>query len=48
MMKPLVTVKEFEIRAVEAVRDLLRNVSSVQVESVEYERQIRKNHLPSL
>ena len=38
MMKSQETVKESKIRAVDAVRDLLRKVPSVQVESVEYER----------
>jgi len=36
MLKSLQTVKESKIRAVDAARDLLRDVPSVQVESVEY------------
>lgn len=34
-MKTLVIVKQIEVRAVEVVRDLLSNVLSEQVESVE-------------
>ena len=44
MMKSVETVKELEIHAVDAVRDLLRNVPSVQVKSVEYERKIGRDH----
>ena len=40
MLKPPEKVKELEIRAVDAVRDLLGDVPSVKVESVEYERKI--------
>ena len=43
-MKSVELVKEVEIRAIDAVRDLLRNVPSVQVESVEYERQIDRDY----
>ncbi len=39
-MKSVELVKEVEVRAIDAVRDLLRNVPSVQVETVEYERKI--------
>lgn len=38
MMKIPETMKALEVRAVDAVRDLLLNVPSVQVQSVEYER----------
>ena len=44
MMKSSETVKAFELRAVDAVRDLLLNVPSVQVDSVEYERKIGRDH----
>ena len=40
MLKIIDTVKPWEVRAVDAVRDLLLNVPSVHVESVEYERTI--------
>ena len=39
MLKPAHTMKELEIRAVDAVRDLLGHVPSVEVDSVEYEQQ---------
>ena len=45
MMKFAETVKEAEIRAVDAVRDLLRNVPGVQVESVEHEREIGRSNI---
>ena len=38
MLKSSQTMKELEIRTVDAVRDLLGNVPSVEVDSVEYER----------
>ena len=37
-------MKELKVRAVDAVRDLLLNVPSVQVESVEYERTIDRGY----
>ena len=40
MLKLRERVKEAEIRAVDAVRDLLSDVPSVEVESVEYERKV--------
>ena len=40
MLKRPETVKELEIRAVDAVRDLLGDVPSVAIESVEYERKV--------
>ena len=40
MLKMDETVKEVGIRAVDAARDLLRDVPGLQVESVEYEREI--------
>ena len=40
MLKPAHTMKELEIRAVDAVRDLLRHVPSVEVDSVEYESKV--------
>ena len=40
MMKHQETVKELEIRAVDAVRDLLGDVPSVAIESVEYDRKV--------
>ena len=40
MMKFTEIVKETEIRAVDAVHDLLRDIPNVRVESVEYERRI--------
>ena len=40
MLKSLEKVKELETRAVDAVRDLLGDVPSVEVESVEYERKV--------
>ena len=40
MLKISKSVNALEIRAVDAVRDLLLNVPNVQVESVEYEREI--------
>ena len=44
MLKSLKSVKELEVCAVDAVRDLLRNLPSVQVESVEYERKVGLDH----
>ena len=44
MMKSAELVKELEVRAIDAVRDLLRNVPSVQVETVEHERQIGRDY----
>ena len=40
MLKPSERVKALETRAVDAVRDLLGDVPSVEVESVEYERKV--------
>ena len=40
MLKPARTMKELEIRAVDAVRDLLGHVPSVEVDSVEYEQRV--------
>ena len=40
MLKPAHTMKELEIRAVDAVRDLLGHVPGVEVDSVEYERNV--------
>ena len=40
MLKLSESVKELEIRAVDAVRDLLGDVPSVEIESVEYERKV--------
>ena len=37
-------MKEAEIRAVDAARDLLRDVPGLQVESVEYERKIGRDN----
>ena len=42
MLKPSERVKALEIRAVDAVRDLLGDVPSVEVESVEYERKVAR------
>ena len=42
MLKPSEKVKELEIRAVDAVRDLLGDVPNVEVESVEYERKVAR------
>ena len=42
MLKPSERVKELEIRAVDAVRDLLGDVPNVEVESVEYERKVAR------
>ena len=44
MMKSTDTVKGVEIRAVDAVHDLLRDVPNVRVESVEYEREIGRGN----
>ena len=44
MLKSSGKVKELEILAVDAVRNLLGNVSSVEVESVEYERKIGRTY----
>ena len=44
MLKIAEIMKSLEIRAVDAVRDLLLNVPSVQVESVEYERMIDRGY----
>ena len=44
MLKIYETVKEAEIRAVEAARDLLRDVPGLQVETVEYERKIGRDN----
>lgn len=44
MLKIYATVKKTEIRAVEAARDLLRDVPGLQVESVEYEREIGRDN----
>ena len=43
-MKSAKLVKTLEVRAIDAVRDLLRNVPSVQVETVEHERQIGRDY----
>ena len=43
-MKSAFTVKDKELHAVDAVRDLLRAVPGVQVESVEHERKIGHDH----
>lgn len=40
MLKNHESVKEWEVRAVDAARDLLRDVPSVEIESVEYERRV--------
>ena len=44
MLKIDHTMKEAEIRAVDAARDLLRDVPGLQVESVEYERKIGRDN----
>ena len=44
MLKTYDIVKSMEIRAVDAVRDLLGNVPGVQLESVEYERKIGRDY----
>ena len=40
MLKPIQLMKEADIRAVDAVRDLLGDVPNVEVESVECERRV--------
>ena len=44
MMKPANEIREVGIRAVDAVRDLLGDVPSVEIESVEYERKVGPAH----
>ncbi len=44
MLKTPEIVKKLEVRAVDAVRDLLREVPGLQVKSVEYERKIGRDN----
>ena len=44
MLKNAETVKKLNVQAVDAVRGLLLNLPSVQVESVEYERNVGPDH----